>query len=101
MKRLSEAHQDFKDELAYIINCKITSSSLSLRRIAASIDGVTPALLSRVGNYTLDSITTDRLIKLICQLDLLFEGKVYGFDLNRNPESKVLTLTYQGRVSSP
>ncbi|EGR3229470.1 hypothetical protein DC914_RS25360 [Vibrio parahaemolyticus] len=89
---------DFKDELALVINTKLSRSSLSLRAVAASIEGVTPALLSKVRNYKLDSITSDRLILLVGQIELLLDGKVSGFEVALNEAKKEVTVSFLGSV---
>ncbi|MBC5852143.1 hypothetical protein [Vibrio metschnikovii] len=89
---------DFKDELALVINTKLSRSSLSLRAVAASIEGVTPALLSNIRNYNLDSITSDRLILLVGQIELLLDGKVSGFDVTLNESKKEVTVSFLGSV---
>ncbi|MDK9793687.1 XRE family transcriptional regulator [Vibrio sp. D431a] len=61
--------ENFKDELALAINSNIEKSGLSLRELSNSIKNTTPSLLSRVRNYKLDGISTDRLLKLFNQTE--------------------------------
>ncbi|ELP5902840.1 hypothetical protein QTV49_004888 [Vibrio vulnificus] len=73
--------EDIRDELAYIINSKVDESKLSFRVISGKSGKITPSLLSKVRNYNLEGVSTERLILLIGQLEVALGGVVSGIDV--------------------
>ena len=90
--------ENIKDELALIINSKLSYCSLSLRKVAGGIDTVTPALLSKVRNYKLESITSERLIRLLAELEERLGEPYNPITIELCPVSLSISMMYQGRV---
>lgn len=76
---------DIRDELAYIINSKVDESKLSFRLISGKSEKITPSLLSKVRNYNLEGVSTERLILLIGQLEVALDSFVSGIDVIVDP----------------
>ncbi|WP_210499312.1 hypothetical protein [Vibrio crassostreae] len=90
--------ENLKDELAIIINSKLSYCSLSLRKVAGGIDTVTPALLSKVRNYKLESITSERLIRLIAELEERLGEPYSPVSIEPCPASLSISLVYAGKM---
>ncbi|HAS8538470.1 TPA: hypothetical protein I7730_01490 [Vibrio vulnificus] len=83
---------DFKDEMALMINTKVHSSGESFRKLSAKVDGLTPALLSKINNYNLEGITFERLLRFKIALDSFLCEKPPSISLSIDYNNKTISL---------
>lgn len=89
-----------KDEMTFIINSKLGTSSRSTRDILGQFPFLNAMLLNRLTHYKVEDIKIDKLMLIINQIDEQVHNKVFGFDVNVNTSEFKISLTYQGQLQA-
>ena len=90
---------DFKEELAFIINSKISRLNFrTTRAITRAFPFLNLMLLNRINSYNIDCLKTDKLLSIINLLDEAIHNRVFGFRTEFNIEKKSIKLSYLGQL---